>query len=122
MARELGVSWFGRWKPGLIVGMATSERRGKPRLYGELLVVAGCGGHDFSTFRIANQGWLWRQLIELDFVDMARQAQFLQRPDAVPVHVDFIPFQSMARGNRVRVVIVVPALAEGDERNQEIVG
>src|SRR3979490_3008000 len=27
----------------------------------------------------------------------------------------------MARGNRMRVVIVVPALAKGDERDQEIV-
>ena len=45
-------------------------------------------------------------------LDVPGQAQRLQRPDAVPVHIDLIPPEAMLSSGGVRVVIVVPALSE----------
>ena len=63
----------------------------------------------------APPGVLHRQL-GLVYV-LAPSPSFLQHPDAVPVEVDFIPRQAVARGNRMRMVIVVPAFAPGEERH-----
>ncbi len=53
---------------------------------------------------------------------MARQTELLQRPNAVPVHIHFIPAQAVPGGNRMGVMIVVPALAKGEKRHPPAVG
>ncbi len=35
--------------------------------------------------------------LEIHAPDVPRETELLKRPDAVPVHVDFIPLQSVAR-------------------------
>ncbi len=52
---------------------------------------------------------------QLDGVDLAREPQLFERPDAVPIEVDLVPREAVARRNRVRMVIVVPAFAEGEQ-------
>ena len=51
-----------------------------------------------------------------------RQSDGAQGRDHVPVGIDLPPAQAMARGAGMRVVIVVPAFAEGEQRDEEIVG
>ena len=55
-------------------------------------------------------------------VDFLGDADFFQRPDDVPVEINFIPGQAVARGNRMRVMIVVPAFAPGDQRDPPAIG
>ena len=45
--------------------------------------------------------------------DIPGQAQFLQKDDAVPIKVDFVPGEPVARRLRVSMVVVVPAFTEG---------
>src|SRR5262249_39414792 len=49
------------------------------------------------------------------------QAQFLQRPEYVPVKVNLIPPEAMAGYLRVGVMVVVPAFAEAQDRYPEAV-
>ena len=77
---------------------------------------------NWGSVRIAGQSGLGRQVVEPHFVNMPRQTKFLQRPDAIPVQVDFVPGQAVARGNGVRMMIVVPALAEREERDEKVIG
>lgn len=44
-----------------------------------------------------------------------------QAPQYIVGHIDLPPFQSLARTRHVLMVIVVPAFAEGNESEQEIV-
>src|ERR1700684_3475867 len=68
------------------------------RLGGEQdLVVARSRCQHRGRVHIATQRRLRWKLFEIDFVHVARQSQFFQRPDAVPVHVDFIPAQAVPR-------------------------
>ena len=46
----------------------------------------------------------------------------LQRADADPVDVELVPGQAVAGAGRVRVVVVVPAFAEGQQRHPPVVG
>ena len=50
-------------------------------------------------------------------LDVPGQTELLQRPDAVPIEVNFIPLQTMARETGMRVVIVVPAFAQCQQRH-----
>src|SRR5207253_271747 len=63
-----------------------------------------------------------REPFKIDLVHMPRQSKFLQRPDAVPVHVDFVPLQAMPRGDRMRMMIVVPAFTKRHKGHQQVVG
>src|SRR5579871_1171246 len=62
------------------------------------------------------------QLRQPHALDVPSKPQLLQRPDAIPVYVDFIPGESMLRGGRMRVMVVVPALAESQQRHPPAVG
>jgi hypothetical protein len=55
-------------------------------------------------------------------VDAGGEAEALHGADGVPVEVDFVPQHAVARGNRVGVMVVVPAVAEGDEGEPPVVG
>src|SRR5467141_671215 len=75
-----------------------------------------------TLFRSPRQGGLRRKPVEIDLIYMPGQSEFLQRPDAVPVHIDFVPFQAVPRGNRMRMMIVVPAFTKGYKGHQQVVG
>ncbi len=62
------------------------------------------------------------QRFQLDSLDIPSEAEFGQCEDAVPIHIDFIPLESMARGLGRVVVVVVPAFAKREKRNPETVG
>src|SRR5271156_377525 len=74
---------------------------------------------DFFRDRDLFRARLFRNLSD---VDLPREADLLKQPDAVPVRIDFIPLQAVARGNRMRVVIVVPAFAPGQQGDPPAVG
>src|SRR5581483_3137718 len=68
-----------------------------------------------------------RFLLALEFgklqpVHILGQSQFAERPDPVPVHIHFVPLQAMPARHRMRVMIVVPPLAEGKDRDPPVVG
>src|SRR2546423_5584915 len=50
--------------------------------------------------------------VGVDSVDGLRKPHQLERADAPPVDINLVPREAVARGTRVRVVVVVPALAE----------
>src|SRR5271155_1856863 len=50
------------------------------------------------------------------------QPKRLQRPDAVPVHIDLIPCNPMLRRGGMRVVIVVPAFPESQQSHPPAIG
>src|SRR5580700_135775 len=58
----------------------------------------------------------------LGALNLFGEMEFVQNPDTVPVEVHFIPAQAVASGSRMRVMIVVPAFAEGDHGDPKIVG
>src|SRR5271165_2991632 len=49
------------------------------------------------------------------------QMQLLQDPDAVPVQVNLIPAQAVARRSGMGVMIVVPAFAEREHGHHEVI-
>ena len=50
------------------------------------------------------------------------QAKQLQRPDAVPVEINFVPRQPVLRSSGMCVVIVVPTFAKRKQRNPPAIG
>src|SRR5438105_9831123 len=52
-----------------------------------------------------------------DELDGLRQSEQLEGADAPPVEINLVPGEAVARRARVCVVVVVPALAEGQERD-----
>src|ERR1700674_2172477 len=62
------------------------------------------------------------KFIQLYTVNVPGQPQLLKHPDAIPVDVDFIPLQAMSRGNRVRVMIVVPTLSKSQDCHPPVIG
>src|SRR5947209_3255994 len=55
-------------------------------------------------------------------LDGFRQTQELQQTYAPPVDVNLVPGEAVTRRCRMRVMIVVPALAESQERDPPTVG
>src|SRR5579863_4989109 len=55
--------------------------------------------------------------IVFGYMDLFGQPDFGEQPDAPEVGIDFVPLQSMARGHRVRVMVVVPSFAARQQRN-----
>ena len=49
------------------------------------------------------------------------QAEEAERGDAVPVGIELVPGQAVTRGLRMGVMVVVPALAKGEESYPETV-
>src|SRR5262245_28957717 len=71
----------------------------------------------------ADDGFLGeRRLGHLRDLDLPRQPEPAQRADPNPVQVEFVPGEAVASRDGMRVMVVVPALAEGDERNPPVVG
>src|ERR1051326_5782245 len=63
------------------------------------------------------RGFFFRQRrVGLDHADRLGDPEVLQDTDQNPGRIEFVPGEAMARGGRMRVVIVVPALAETQER------
>ncbi len=60
-------------------------------------------------------GWLGVLGVELCDLDLVGQAHLCEQPDAVVVDVELVPGEAVARADRVSVVVVVPALAAGDQ-------
>ncbi len=54
--------------------------------------------------------------------DVLCQTEQLQRADAIPVEVDFVPRQAVFGSARMRVMIVVPAFAKGKQRHPPAIG
>jgi len=59
--------------------------------------------------------------VELVGLYVPGQAEQAQGGDAVPVGVELVPGQAVARGLGMGVVVVVPAFAEGEQRDPEAV-
>jgi hypothetical protein len=79
------------------------------------------GGH--SALRTRGDGFHVGHLgRNLSAVDLLGEAKLLEDPDAVPIDIRLVPFQAVASGSRMGVMIIVPALAEGEESDKEIVG
>src|SRR5271165_48964 len=53
--------------------------------------------------------------IELCDLDVPGQAEFLEQPDAVIVWINLVPFQAVARGNGMRMMIVVPSFTAREQ-------
>src|SRR5437660_1132234 len=53
---------------------------------------------------------------------MTREAELLERPDAIPIQINFIPCDAMPGRNRMRMMIIVPAFAKGEDRDPPVVG
>ena len=84
-------------------------RRVTPRFY----ATASSLGHD----RV-----LVHRLRDPRDLDVPGQAEPPQRADADPVQVELVPGQAVTRRHRVGVMVVVPPLAEGEERHPPVVG
>jgi hypothetical protein len=54
-------------------------------------------------------------------MDGLRQTERLQKPYSEPAHVEFVPGETVARGSRMSVMIVVPAFAETQQRHKPVV-
>ena|SRR5438046_6914452 len=67
-------------------------------------------------------GLVLSQFRKLHTIDVPGQAELLERPDSVPVQIELIPLETMTSGNRVRVMIVVPAFAKGEQCNEPVIG
>ena len=63
----------------------------------------------------------WGFRVELGHLNLLRQANLRQQPDAPEVGIDLVPGQAVARGHRMRVVVVVPAFAAGQQRHPPVV-
>ena len=57
------------------------------------------------------------KLRQIDFLDLPCQPQLLKHPDTVPVQVDLIPFQTVSRRGWMRMMVIVPAFSECQQRN-----
>src|SRR6476646_3137876 len=68
----------------------------------------------------ANVWWARRR--ETRPLDVPRQAADLERPDANPVEIQLVPRETVTRARRMGVMVVVPAFAEGQERNPPVFG
>src|SRR5687767_3150862 len=55
-------------------------------------------------------------------LEVPGQPQCLQRANADPVEVDLVPREAVTRAGRVRVMVVVPALAKRQQRHPPVVG
>src|SRR5271168_2152221 len=84
------------WSQG--AGVFAGERLGDDSLIGAL---------NFGDFRGVN---------------FFGDADFFKRPDYVPVEINFVPGEAVARGDGMRVVIVVPAFAPGYQRDPPAIG
>src|SRR3970040_689388 len=68
-----------------------------------------------------HQRILVHRLLDLGELDVPGEAEDLQGPDPDPVMVELVPGQAVACAGRVRVMVVVPSLAEGQERYPPVV-
>ena len=50
-------------------------------------------------------------------LDLARQAKLLQYPDAVVIGIEFVPGQPVPSRYRMRMMVVMPSLTTGQQRN-----
>ena len=62
-------------------------------------------------------GWLERCVL-----NVAGEAERSQRQNSVPINVELIPGEAVTRGLRGGMVIIVPALSEGEYGDPETVG
>ncbi len=76
--------------------------------------------HSFQVV-FSGAGWFGILAIELGQLYFPGKADFGEQPDAIVVGVDFIPGKTVARGDWVGVVIVVPAFTTADQRDPPVV-
>ena len=60
-----------------------------------------------SMYLFSNQAGRWHAL------NLLSEAKHLEHPNAVPVHVYFIPLEPMTRRSGMRMMIVVPSFTKG---------
>ena len=111
--------------------MVRSKKKPRPeaRAHSSETVSNGLVASDRNfRHRRGNQAPIWRRhqatfhLVQFYPLDIPGQTQGFERPDAVPVHVDFIPPEAVLRCRRMRVVIVVPAFAKCQQRHPPAIG
>src|SRR6266545_3112543 len=109
-ATKNAIAFWRRVTPRLYAG---SERT-RPPLSGYGFV--GLNNDQAVVFLIRNR------LRDLRDLDIPRQAEQPQGTDADPVQIQLVPGEAVTGRNRVRVMVVVPPLAEGEERHPPVVG
>src|SRR6188472_3629312 len=75
------------------------------------------------NYATASSGITWCSVVTTCAIraTLTCQAKRTQRADADPVQIELIPCESVTRGHRMRVMVVVPPFAEGDERHPPVV-
>jgi len=53
--------------------------------------------------------------------DLLGEAERLERPDSVPVHVYLVPPQAVPGGGGMSMMVVVPAFAKCDQGDQPVI-
>src|SRR2546428_13762762 len=64
----------------------------------------------------------WRNLSQFPAVHMTREAEILEHPEAIPIQNNFKPCDAMPGKNRMRMMIIMPAFAKGEDRDPPVVG
>ena len=77
--------------------------------------------HPPALASIATNAW-WARRQQARPLDVPREAADLERADANPVEIELVPRETVTRARRMGVMVVVPAFAEGQERNPPVVG
>src|SRR5579864_7390174 len=81
----------------------------------------GSSAPGFDQLALGGQHSFTRRFRQTGVLDMFGEAEQLERPDAVPIHVYFVPLQTVAGRGGIGVMIVVPALAEGEQGDYPVV-
>ena len=88
---------------------------------GRLFQCTDCLSQLLSTAGLQTPAGLGFGLIEFRQLDFLRQANLRQQPDAPVVGVDLIPGQAVLGGDRMGMVVVVPAFAAAHQRHPPVV-
>src|SRR5580658_5897250 len=59
--------------------------------------------------------------VELCDLNLARETDLFEEPDAPEVGIDFVPAEAVAGGNGMRVMVVVPAFAAGEKSDPPVI-
>src|SRR5207245_9415143 len=64
----------------------------------------------------------WRKLRQFHAVHMTGEAEPLERPDAIPIQMNFIPWAAMPRRHPMRMSILLPRSATSPDRGPPVLG
>src|SRR5687768_16017088 len=88
--------------------------------------VSGCRSHAGGRPRVVRstlrrQRLAGNDLLDARLLEVPREAKCLKCPDPDPVEIDLVPREAVSRAGGMRVMIVVPALSERQQRDPPVV-